>query len=207
MRPCTASALMLTLAATSAGCASMLTSDAPPESVYWLEPPNPISRSTDVARANTSIRVEIDAAPGLDSDRLLIRGPGAILNSYAGARWADNAPEVIDTLIRTALEDSDRFSRVASSTSAGLTDWVLDLELRAFYAVLTSESSPPTIEVEFRGYLRCMNGEVSLRIANQARVSQITLTAIVEGFQSAMDSSLRDLIGQLPDRCPSDRRD
>jgi len=200
MRSCTASALML-ITVMSAGCASMLTSDAPPENVYWLEPPNPIPSSTEVT-SSTSIRVQLAAAPGLDTDRLLIRGPGAILNSYAGARWADNAPEVFDTLIRTALEDSGRFSRVASSTSGGIADWTLDLELRAFFAVRASESLPPTIEIEFRGYLQCMGAEVPIRVANQAPVSRVTLTAIVEGFQGVVDSSLRELVAQLPDECP-----
>ena len=200
MRLCTASALML-ITVMSAGCASMLTSDAPPENVYWLEPPNPIPSSTEVT-SSTSIRVQLAAAPGLDTDRLLIRGPGAILNSYAGARWADNAPEVFDTLIRTALEDSGRFSRVASSTSGGIADWTLDLELRAFFAVQASESLPPTIEIEFRGYLQCMGAEVPIRVANQAPVSRVTLTAIVEGFQGVVDSSLRELVAQLPDECP-----
>ncbi len=200
MRSCTASALML-ITVMSAGCASMLTSDAPLENVYWLEPPNPIPSSTEVT-SSTSIRVQLTAAPGLDTDRLLIRGPGAILNSYAGARWADNAPEVFDTLIRTALEDSGRFSRVASSTSGGIADWTLDLELRAFFAVRASESLPPTIEIEFRGYLQCMGAEVPIRVANQAPVSRVTLTAIVEGFQGVVDSSLRELVAQLPDECP-----
>jgi len=201
MRSCAASVLMLILGVMSAGCTSMLSSDAPGEIVYWLEAPNPIPRSTEVANP-TSIRVQVAAAPGLDTDRLLIRGPGAILNTYAGARWADNAPDVIDTLIRTTLEDSGRFSRVTSNTSGVLADWTLDLELRAFYAVLTSESSPPTIQIEFRGYLQCMDEEVPIRIANQAPVSQVTLTAIVAGFQDAVESSLRELDGQLPDACP-----
>ncbi len=201
MRPCILSASVLILVAMSAGCTSLLTSDVPPENIYWLEPPNPVPRSTQVA-GPTSISVQIAAAPGLDTDRLLIRGPGAILNSYAAARWTDNAPEVLDTLIRTALEDSGRFSRVTSSRSGWLADWTLDLELRAFFAVLASESSLPTIEIEFRGYLRCTEAEVPIRIANQAPVSQVTLTAIVEGFQRAVDSSLRELLDQLPDACP-----
>ncbi len=122
MRPCVLSALVLILVAMLAGCTSLLTSDAPPDNIYWLEPPNPVPRSTQAA-GPTSIRVQIAAAPGLDTDRLLIRGPGAILNSYAAARWTDNAPEVLDTLIRTALEDSGRFSGVTSSRSGGLADW------------------------------------------------------------------------------------
>lgn len=200
MRPCVLSALVLILVAMSAGCTSLLTSDAPPENIYWLEPPNPAPRSTQVA-GPASISVQIAAAPGLDTDRLLIRGPGAILNSYAGARWADNIPEVLDTLIRTVLEDSGRFSRVASGSTGNRSDWVLDLELRAFFAVVALESEPPTIEMELRGYLECPDRELPIRVASQARVSENTLTTIAAGFQSAVDTSVIELLDQIPRRC------
>ncbi len=200
MRPYHLSLLLMALMAVIAGCSSLLTSDAPPESVYWLEPLGSTSgpqQDTGI----TSIRVRLSAAPGLDTDRLLIRGPGAILNSYAGARWADNAPEVLDTLIRSALEDSGRFNKVISSRSGGLADWTLDLELRAFFAVVASESSIPEIEIEFRGYLQCAETETPMQIASQVSVSRVTLTAIVEGFQGAVDASLRELLNLLPGTC------
>ncbi len=202
MRPRVLSVSVLILVALSAGCTSLLTSDAPPERIFWLESRNAAPRSTQTA-GPISISVRVAAAPGLDTDRLLIRGPGALLSSYAGARWADNAPEVFDTLIRTALEDSSRFGRVASGRSGGLADWTLDLELRAFYAVVASESSLPTINIEFRGSLQCTEAEVPIRVTSQAPVSQATLTAIVDGFQRAVDSSLRELLDQLPETCPS----
>ncbi len=202
MQPFVPSVSVLMLVAMSAACTSMLTSDAQPENIYWLEPLDPAPQPTQDARP-TSIRVQITAAPGLDTDRLLIRGPGAILNSYAGARWTDNAPEVLDTLIRTALENSGLFSRVISNRSGGLTDWALDLELRAFFAVVTSASSLPTIEIEFRGYLQCTEVQTPVRIVSEAPVTRVTLTAIVDGFQRAVDSSLRELLEQLPDACLS----
>ena len=201
MRPCISSVSVLIMIAMSAGCASLLTSDAPPENTYWLESLDPVPQST-ADSSPTSIRIQVTAAPGLDTDRLLIRGPGAILNSYAGARWSDNTPEVFDTLIRTALEDSGRFSRVTSTRSGEPADWTLDLELRAFFAVVTSESSIPTIEIEFRGYLQCAEVYLPVSITDQASVSRVSLTEIVAGFQAAVDSSLRQLLSQLPDTCP-----
>ncbi len=201
MRPRVLSVAALSLVVLAAGCTSLLTSDAPAERVYWLESRISASPPTQAARA-TSISVRISAAPGLDTDRLLIRGPGAILSSYAGARWTDNAPEVFDTLIRTALENSGRFIRVTSGRSGGLADWTLDLELRAFFALVASASSLPTISIEFRGSLQCMEAEVPMRIASQAPVPQVTLTAIVDGYQRAVDSSLRQLLDKLPSACP-----
>ena len=192
MRSLAQSILVATLIICFAGCTSLLTSDVPPENIYWLEAPNTERQLLEsVEPVNISVRVS--AAPGLDTDRLLIRGPGAILNSYAGARWTDNAPEVFDTLIRTTLENSGRFNRVSSGRSDGSTQWSLDLELRAFFAVVVSESSLPTIEIELRGYLTGDSEAISIRIENTASVSQVTLTEIVAGFQNAVDASLTDL--------------
>jgi cholesterol transport system auxiliary component len=185
--------------ALSAGCSSLLTSDVPPDTVYWLEAFE-VPRSAPIDGA-PSITVRFTAAPGLDGDRVLVRGPGATLKSYAGARWADRVPEVLNALVRTVLEDSGRFSRVSSSTSGVRADWVLDLELRAFYAVLTTEGSSPTIEVEIRGYLECPSRDLPIRIASQVSVSANTLTSIAEGFQNAVDMSAMQLMDQLAGRC------
>jgi ABC-type uncharacterized transport system auxiliary subunit len=185
--------------AVAPGCSSLFTSDAPPETVYWLEAFE-VPRSTPIDGA-PSIAVGFTAAPGLDGDRVLVRGPGATLNSYARARWADRVPEVLSTVVRTVLEDSGRFSRVSSSTSGVRSDWVLDLELRAFYAVVTAEGAPPTIEVEIRGYLECRGREVPIRIASQASTSANTLTGIAEGFQTAVDMSAMELMDQITGPC------
>ena len=185
--------------AVSAGCSSLLTSDAPPDTIYWLEAFE-VPRATPIAGA-PSITVRFTAAPGLDGDRVLVRGPSATLKPYARARWAHRAPEVLNTLIRTVLEDSGRFSRVSSSSSGVRSDWVLDLELRAFYAVVTTEETSPTIEVEIRGYLECQGGELPIRMASQASVSANTLTSIAEGFQNAVDTSAMQLMDQIAGRC------
>lgn len=192
-------ACLLIAVAASPGCSSLLTSDAPPEIAYWLEAPEVTSSApTD---GGPSVTVRFTAAPGLDVDRLLVRGPGATLNSYAGARWADNIPEVLDALIRTVLEDSGRFSRVSSSASGVRSDWILELELRAFFAVVTAEETPPRIEMEIRGYLACQGRESPIRIASQASASGNTLTRIAEGFQTAVDISAMELMDQITGRC------
>ena len=199
MRRATRCAFLLIAIAASTGCSSLLTSDVPPETVYWLEPPG-VLRSAPASGA-PSITVRITAAPGLDTDRLLARGPGAVLSSYAGARWAGNIPDVLEVLIRTVLEDSGRFSRVASSSSGSRSEWILDLELRAFFATMTAELPPPTVEMSMSGYLACQGRQVAIRIASDASASENTLTSISGAFQAAAASAATELLDHILGHC------
>ena len=183
------------------GCGSMLTSDEPPETVFWLEPLE--SPADPPNTGSPSIGVRVTAAPGLDTDQLLIRDASATLNHYEGARWADYAPEVLESIIRSALEDTGRFRRV-SSEIAGSADWSLDLELRAFFAVLEGHSASPTIHLELGGYIECRATESPLRITSRAPVMGNTLPRIVAGFQQAVDDGVSTLVERLLGSCDNE---
>jgi len=182
------------------GCSSILTSNAPPDTTYWLKPAS-ISPVPDSDAAGPSIQVAVSAAPGLDVDRVLVRGPGATLNSYTAARWPDSIPDVVETLVRTALEDSGRFDRVTAARAGIRSDWNLDLEVRAFYALVSGTSAPPDIEFAGRGYLKCPGRVLPVRILARQGARANTMTEITAAFQSVVDEGLDDLIKQLPPTC------
>ena len=108
------------------GCGSMLTSDEPPEHVYWLEAPT-LRLGETSTQHSPALNVVVGTIPGLDTDRILVKGPGARMNYYAGARWPDHLPEVVTATVRLSLESSGRFSRVAaglkSSETNGRWNW------------------------------------------------------------------------------------
>jgi ABC-type uncharacterized transport system auxiliary subunit len=197
MRPSIQTALVLTAGALTAGCSSLLTSNAPAETVYRLEAPAvPTSGSGD----GPSIGLRVRATPGLDTDRLL-RSEGATLKPYADARWADNLPEVLAAVLRTVLEDSGRFGRV-SGEPGPRSDWQLELEVHAFFATAAGQgAAAPSLDVALRGYLQCDGRTFPVRIESRAQASQNRLWPIVAGFQSAVDSASVMLLNQLSGRC------
>ena len=205
MRGFVSTVLALAIAVSSAGCSSLLTSDVPAETVFWLEPY--AAPRVPQAGLAPSITVRVTAAPGLDVDRLLVRGPGATLSPYAGARWADRIPEVLSILIRTVLEDSGSFGRVAASAAGARSDWTLDLEARAFYAVATADEAAPTIAVQLRGYLQCDGRDVPIRLTSEVRATENTLTRIVAGFQLAVDQAAMELLRQMRAGCAGGARE
>jgi len=192
--------LWMFLAVTLCGCGGMLTSDEPPEHVYWLE-----AATLQFGEAPTDglpeLLVVVRTIPGLDTDRILVKGPGARMNYYAGARWPDHLPEVVTATVRLSLESSGRFSRVTSRSQIKGDEWLLELELREFFAVAITVDSPPQVHVQLVGHLNCGFGDTAISAIAMVPAQENKLSKIVAAFQSATDNALISLGGQLETRC------
>jgi cholesterol transport system auxiliary component len=183
-------------------CAGILDSKQPAERTYWLEPLIVQGATTDGA-ARPSIVVTVKAAPGLDTDRLLILESGARLNHYAGARWPDNTPEVLESLLRRTLESTGEYVRVSGSQDSRSSQWQLDLEVREFYTV--TSSSGGEIRMTLSGYVTCPDTDHGISLQSTVDVSEERLGLIVAAYQRALHEVTSDLIQQLPERCATDK--
>jgi len=192
--------LWMFLAATLCGCGGMLTSDEPPGHVYWLEPVN-----LRVGEAPTEglpkLLVVVQTIPGLDTDRILVKGPGARMNYYAGARWPDHLPEILTATVRLSLESSGRFSRVSSRSQIKGDEWLLELELREFFAVASTADRPPQVHVQLVGHVNCGFGDTAISATAAVPAQENKLSKIVAAFQSATNSALNSLAKQLETGC------
>ena len=192
--------LLLTLAICIASCAGILTSDSPAERVYWLEPL--IMQQEVVADSvQPSLAVTVSAAPGLDTDRLLILGPGARLNHYAGARWPDNIPEVLESLLRTTLESTGRYSRVTAGAISRSTDWALELEVRELYTLANESDNAHTVRMVLSGYIVCLESDRAIALQAAVRIDDNRLSQIVAAYQRALGEVSRQMIDRLAEAC------
>jgi ABC-type uncharacterized transport system auxiliary subunit len=182
------------------GCSGMLSSDQPAEHVYWLEAVN-LQLGEPPAGVLPELIVAVHALPGLDTDRILVKEPGARLNYYAGARWPDHLPEVVTATVRLSLESSGRFSRVSSGSQVRHAEWLLDLELREFFAVVPSAGTPPQVHVKLVGHLKCGSGDIVVSAAATVPAQADKLSVIIAAYQSATDKALISLGGQLETHC------
>ena len=200
MKKCLCLSLAMFLAVTLCGCSGMLTSDEPAEHVYWLE-----AATLQFGEAPTEglpeLLVVVHTIPGLDTDRILVKGPGARMNYYAGARWPDHLPEVVTATVRLSFESSGRFGRVSSGSQIKGDEWLLELELREFFAVAVTEDSPPRVHVQLVGHLNCGFGDTAISATATVAAQQNKLSQIVAAFQSATNNTLISLGGQLETRC------
>jgi len=180
-----------------AGCSGLLDSDRPADRVYWLEPLI-VQESIVVDGARPGLAVSVSAAPGLDTDRLLILGPGARLNYYAAARWPDNNPEVLESLLRTTLESTGRYSRVTAGPTARSTDWELELEVRELYTLANASES---VRMVLSGYVSCPESEHAIAMQATVGINDNRLSEIVAAYQRALHEVSRQLVTQLAEAC------
>jgi ABC-type uncharacterized transport system auxiliary subunit len=183
-------------------CAGLLDSKQPAERTYWLEPLIVQSADTDGA-GRPSLAVTVKAAPGLDTDRLLILESGARLNHYAGAHWPDNTPEVLESLLRRTLESTGEYARVSGSQDSHSSEWQLDLEVREFYTVASSAGGD--VRIALSGYVTCRDTDHSISLQSTVDVSDQRLSLIVAAYQRALHEVTSDLIQQLPERCAAEK--
>lgn len=186
-----------------AGCAGLLDSEEPAERVYWLDP-YVLSAPGVAAGDKTSLSIGVSAAPGLDTDRLLILEPDSRLNHYASARWPDNIPDVIQSHFQATLESSGRFSRVSAGPTSRAADKRLQLEVREIYTVVNLPGEVPVVRVVLGGYVTCSETDALITLAADANVDSNQLSYIVAAYQAALNQVSQQLVGQLDESCTNE---
>ena len=184
----------------AAGCSGLLTSEEPARQHYLLQPLTAAGGGFEGGHG-TVLHFGFDVVPGLDTDRILALDPDARLVPYANARWPDYLPEVMGSVLRRSLESTGRFARIESGGRAGEGDWVLGLELRAFYGIRDAAGSTGTVRVALAGTLTCAGDIHRLDLAESATVAAERLAAVVAAHQAALDAATRDLIARVGDHC------
>jgi ABC-type uncharacterized transport system auxiliary subunit len=209
MHPRTAVPLFALLAATLAGC-SGLRSREPASVSYTLRPPAAVSSAAPVAPdvasrlAATSLQVvKVMPQPGYAGDRVLLRLADQSLSHYAGARWADNLPRVVESLAAAALRGSGGLRSVQDDAGPFLADYSLRLTIRRFDAELApgqeAGTGTPTVRVAFD----CVLGRRSDRSVvmafsaeGSAQPGAHRMGAVIPAFEAAAQAALSSVAAQ-----------
>jgi ABC-type uncharacterized transport system auxiliary subunit len=144
------------------------------------------------------VAISITVVPGLDTDRILTLSDDAELNQFAAARWADNLPELVTSLVSRTLEASGRFEIVSGRAGGGSESCELQLELQEFFAHLSSSGQTTGVQVASEGRFQCESAEpVPLKLNASIPVHDDRMSVIIAAFQQAIDSAMKDMIEQL----------
>lgn len=131
----------------------------------------------------------------LDSPRIVVRPTPERLQTYKGARWADAAPQVMQTALLAAFEDSGKVPAV-SRIGIGRRDFGLFTELRAFESVYVDGAPQAVIELQARLVHLRGDGVVAAKRFRVAVPSQGTeIEAVVAAFGQAMAQVSADIVG------------
>lgn len=168
------------------GCSGLLTTDRPPDERYWLEPlPEMAAAPLD----GLQLELEVSAVPGLDTERVLALGSGARLDQLGRARWADNLPDVLRSVIGRSLAAR---GAVIGEDKRG-EDCRLRIEVQAFFARGTPVNG---VSGRLSATLQC-RGKVHRFEKAEERAAGGAEAAAVAALQSTLDDMTRELVGWL----------
>lgn len=136
------------------------------------------------------------ASEALDSSSIAVRPQPGELQAYADAQWSDPAPDMLQTALVQAFEDSGKIASVGRQSAGLHGDLALLLDLRRFESVYDDPARPPSAVIEVQAKLLANSGNRVLATKNflvtvPARDKEIP--QVVDAFRSA----LTDLVGQM----------
>lgn len=198
-------ALVTALALASAGCAGgLLGSPGDPADVYRLEIEADASVADRLPLALSVARPR--AATSLDTERIAVVQPDSRFDHFAGVRWSEPAPQMLQALIVRALQSDGRYEVVVAAPSRVPADLLLDVELRRFEAVYAPGAESPTVRVEFQATLvdsRRAQRVSSIVASAEAGAESNRRGAVLEAFERATGESVRTLAAWLRETQPT----
>lgn len=183
-----------------AACGSVLESGKPARQVYLLTTPSAPAGSPQTEPMPTLI-LSVKAVPGLDTDLVLVLGNDARLNPVANAHWADNLPEVFTSITRRYLSDTGRFRAVRVSSISRPDEWLLNLELQAFYGTQDAAGTTSGVVLRLEGSLRCNEQDNVIRIDQKTGANGDSLAGLVAAHQRVLDDAMRELPDKIISAC------
>jgi ABC-type uncharacterized transport system auxiliary subunit len=195
---------IIALSCAASACSGLLDSKEPADRIYWLEPwVVGATGDNNAEELSRSLMISVAAAPGLDTDRLLVLESDAHLNHFASARWPEHIPEVLESLLRTTLESTRAYSRVKRGALGQSADLHVALEVRELFALATDSDRVYAVRMALNGYLDCDNSERAIMISAEETVQDTSLSEIVAAYQRALDNASQQLVEQMAGTCPA----
>jgi len=193
---------LILLASFLTACSGVLTSEQPAKKYYTLMPYGAGGHPGSID--SPALALTLTVVPGLDTDRILALGADASLHRYANARWPDNLPEVLTSVMRRSLLASGHFSAVEASGRKAEGRWGLKLEVQQFYGIRNSAGVTSSVLVDMAGELDCGGSNHQLAVSASTAVPEERLSAIVAAHQASLDEATRQLLARTSELCSTD---
>jgi len=137
------------------------------------------------------------ASDALDSSSIAVRPAPGELQAYADAQWSDPAPDMLQTTLVQAFEDSGKIASVGRQSTGLHGDFALLLDLRRFESVYDDPARPPSAVIEVQAKLLANGNRVvatrNFQVAVPARSKEVP--QVVDAFRSAMIDLTEQIVG------------
>lgn len=198
-------ALSTALVLLCAGCSGGLRSSAPATQVYVLRATARPESHLKETRVSLHVNHPI-AAPGLDSDHIVLVQSDHRMSYYVGSRWPAALPSVVEALAVDTLRSTGAWSSVQDSSSAFASDYLLQIVVRRFEADYTANPAMPQVHV----LLDCTLGrragreiEASFIASGSATATENRMAAVVTAFEAAAAQAMSEVAQKVDSPVPS----
>lgn len=177
-------------------CSTVLESNEPPVQSYVLRA-GVGAELTDAPSGAPVVQVEtVQTGPGLHSDHIVLVRADRRFDSYAGSRWADEVPPMIEALVVESLRSAGTYRAVFGDAGPFPADYSVAVTVRRFEADYTASGSVPTVHVAFDVAVGRRSDRMLLAAFSstaQVTAAENRMSAVVAAFESATQRALQDL--------------
>ena len=185
--------LTLTVGVTGCSLSGMLAGDSPTPKLFVLTPKSTFGNDIPHVKAQLVVEIPV-ASEGLNTHRIALRDSPLTLDYFAGARWTERAPLLVQTLLVESFENTNKIVSVARQGIDLRADYVLKTELREFQAEYTGGSDIPEIWVRLNAKLVRMPARVIVASQNfEARLTSggAAMIDIIFAFDETLNKVLK----------------
>jgi len=177
-------------------CAAALQLAQPePPRLYELTPPGAFAEGLPEVAARLAIEVPT-ATAGLNVARIALRPTPTTLEYYAGARWIDVVPVMVQSLLTESFDNAGKLDVLGRGVVGVRADYALLAQVRDFQAVYR-DAGAPEVRIRLQARLVRLPRRESLAATAAEAVVQAegtSLPAIVRAFDQAFDQAARRLV-------------
>ena len=196
--------LLLTLAMSLAACTgSLLESSADPPETYRLAGAALADRGGRLPVALAVSRPR--AAPALDTERIAVVLTDSRFDYFAGVRWSEPAPQMLQQMLVRGLAADGRFAAVVAAPSRVPADLLLDIELRRFEAVYAHDAAAPEVRTEMQVTMvdpRQGRRLASFVAAGSAVADGNRRAAVIDAFERATAAAMSAAVDGVRESTP-----
>lgn len=169
----------------------------PPPDLYNLTPKSTFSADLPEVPWQLIIEEPI-AAGGLDTNRIALRPHATELKFFAGARWTERAPKMIQTLLVESFENTYKIIAVGRQSIGLRADFTLKTELREFQAETINDNDVITVRVRINAKIVKQPKRIIVGSKSFEHVVQVKdgngIHNIVIAFDAAAGNVLKHLV-------------
>lgn len=185
---------MLGAAASLGGCSALssLNAAATPLNTYDL---TPTPGSTAGRRTGRTLLVARASAPaGIDTDRIMVKPGGAAITYLPDARWTDELPSVVQSLLIRSIAGTGRMGYVGISEGGPVPDYALLTRVDSFQVDVAGAAVTAKVDISLTLLRDRDQSVIKTRVfRNQVNAANDEPPAIVAAFQAILDRLLPEM--------------